>query len=117
MESTTQDKETVIMTNSRRKGKRGELEAAKALKSLGIEARRSVQYCGRSGTADLAMDRAIHFEVKRQERLNPYEAIEQAARDSDGKVPAVLWRRNRREWLLILRLADLSMFIEEMIRK
>jgi hypothetical protein len=100
------------MTNSRRKGKRGELEAAQALTCLGINARRAVQYCGRGGTADLATDRPIHVEVKRQERLNPYEAVEQAANDSDGKVPAVLWRRNRRNWLLILRLDDIPRFIE-----
>lgn len=100
------------MTNSRRKGKRGELEAAETLRRLGIDARRAVQYCGRAGTADLATDRPIHFEVKRQERLNPYEAIEQATNDSDGKVPAVLWRRNRRNWLLILRLEDVPRFIE-----
>lgn len=105
------------MTNSRRKGKRGELEAVAALKQLGIDARRSVQYCGRAGAADLSVNCPIHFEVKRTEKLNVYEAIGQAVRDSKGRVPAVLWRRNRREWLLILRLADLSMFIEEMIRK
>jgi len=105
------------MTNSRRKGKRGELEAAEALKTLGIKARRAVQYCGRGCTADLITDWPIHFEVKRQERLNPYEAIEQAANDSNGNVPAVLWRRNRRDWLLILRLDDIPRFVEVFVQQ
>ena len=39
------------MTNSRRKGKRGELEAAKVLRKLGIDARRSVQ-CRRSDASN-----------------------------------------------------------------
>lgn len=98
------------MTNSRRKGKRGELEAAKVLRKLGIDARRSVQYCGTQGTADLAVNCPIHFEVKRQERLDVYRAMEQAANDSCGNVPVVLWRRNRREWLLIMRLQDVPQF-------
>ena len=105
------------MTNSRQKGKRGELEAAKVLKKLGIDARRSAQYCGHHGTGDLTVDCPIHFEVKRQERLNVYEAVNQAVRDSSGKVPAVLWRRNRCDWLLILRVDDVLGFVEAMMER
>jgi hypothetical protein len=105
------------MTNSRQKGKRGELEAAKVLTQLGIDARRSAQYCGRHGTGDLTVNCPIHFEVKRQERLNVYEAVNQAVRDSCGKVPAVLWRRNRRDWLLILRVDDVLSFVKTIMKR
>ena len=37
--------------NSRDKGKRGELELVKLLKASGYEARRTAQYCGKSGEA------------------------------------------------------------------
>ena len=51
----------------------------------------------------------IHVEVKRVERLNVQEAMEQAIRDSermhDG-VPALFHRRNRKPWLVTMRLED-----------
>ena len=51
--------------------------------------------------------KACHGEVKRSERLNVYAAMDQAIRDAGGQaVPIVLHRRNRREWLAILRLED-----------
>ena len=68
------------MTNSRQKGKRGELMAAKELERLfGCEARRSQQYCGEAGDADIitSID-GIHFEVKNVQRLNLHAALEQA---------------------------------------
>jgi len=104
-------------SRSLREGKRGELEAAKVLKKLGIDAKRSAQYCGHHGTGDLTVDCPIHFEVKRQERLNVYEAINQAVRDSCGKVPAVLWRRNRCDWILILRVDDVLRFVKAMMKR
>ena len=51
----------------------------------------------------------IHIEVKRVERLNVVEAMEQSVRDSermgDG-VPALFHRRNRKPWLVTMRLED-----------
>lgn len=90
------------MTNGNQKGKRGELEAAKMLQDVfGIDARRSQQYCGQAGDADLQTDTGIHFEVKRVEKLNLYAATEQAEADANGEPWAVLHRRNRKPWLIV----------------
>jgi len=51
----------------------------------------------------------IHVEVKRVERLNVGEAMAQAIRDAerfqDG-APVLFHRRNRRPWLVTMRLED-----------
>ncbi len=51
----------------------------------------------------------VHVEVKRVERLNVPEAMEQSIRDSermqDG-MPALFHRRNRKPWLVTMRLED-----------
>ena len=39
------------MTNSKQKGKRGELEVAHILQEHGYDARRTAQYCGNTGEA------------------------------------------------------------------
>lgn len=93
------------MTNSKQKGKRGELEAAQKLRELGFpEVRRSVQYNGRGeGLADLVGIEGVHLEVKRNEHLNIYEAIEQAQRDAnEGDDPTVIWRKNNKPWLVTM---------------
>lgn len=103
------------MTNSRRKGKRIELQASKELmKNLGCEARRSQQYCGEAGDADLITDiPRTHFEVKGVERLNIYKAIEQA--ESDKKyhdIPIVLHKKNGKQFLLTVYLEDIGDLVE-----
>ena len=96
--------------NSKRKGKTGELELARKLRELGYDVRRSVQYNGKEeeGQADLLGLPGIHIECKRTEKLNLYEAVNQAKRDSEGKgeLPVVFHRRNNCEWLAILPLED-----------
>lgn len=95
--------------NSRDKGKRGENELAKLLREHGYtEARRSVQYCGANGDADVtdALE-GIHIECKRNERLNINEAIEQAQADArEGEKPAVFHRKNRKPWLVTMLFDD-----------
>lgn len=99
--------------NSKRKGKTGELELARKLKEYGFDVRRSVQYNGKEeeGQADLLGLPGIHIECKRTEKLNLYDAVNQAKRDSEGKneLPVVFHRRNNCEWLAIL---PLDSFIE-----
>jgi len=105
------------MANSRDKGKRGELEAVAVLDALGLDCRRSVQYCGRSGDADITCDRfEAHIEVKRTERLNPYGFIDQAIRDSKGRrPPLVMMRSSNRPWLVMLRAVDLPIVAERFL--
>jgi len=101
--------------NSRSKGKRGELEASKAwVAAVGGTARRGQQFSGGTDSPDVVTDcGAIHLEVKRTERGNPYGWVDQAVRDAKDNIPVVLHRRSRREWLCIVRLTDVSRLAEE----
>jgi Holliday junction resolvase len=95
--------------NGRAKGKSGELELAKFLREKGWEARRGVQYSGGDTSQDLIHDiPGTHIECKRVEQGNPYLWLEQAIRDAaPGKTPIVMHRRNKQEWIGIMRLEDL----------
>ena len=95
---------------SKRKGKRGELEAARELGNLlGADVSRSQQYKGGQHSADLAGAGSLHTEVKRCERLSLYAALDQATNDAgEDKTPIVLHRRNRRQWVAIVWLDDLA---------
>jgi hypothetical protein len=94
---------------SRRKGKRGELEAAAEIRRLfGVEARRGRQYCGSDQSPDVVTGiEGLHLEIKRAETLRLYDALDQATGDADGKIPAVLHRAYGRPWVAIVRLDDL----------
>ena len=99
------------MTNSRAKGKRGELEVAELLRSHGYEARRGQQYSGASGDPDVIGLPGYHIEVKRTERFDLYGAMEQAERDArDGEIPVVFHRKSRKKWVAVIdadRLLDI----------
>ena len=93
--------------NSRQKGKTGELELAHKLKEYGYDTKRSVQYNGKEGQADVIGLPHIHIEAKRVERLNLYDAMEQAKRDAkNNDLPAVFHRKNRSNWLVTMELDD-----------
>ena len=94
--------------NGKQKGKRGELELVKKLKEYGYDkARRTAQYCGNTGdAADItgALD-GIHIECKRVEKLNIYDAVNQAKRDAKGGLlPTLFHRKNNCEWLVTMPL-------------
>jgi hypothetical protein len=90
--------------NSREKGKRGERQWRDELRANGYAARRGQQFCGSPDSADVVCEqlRWIHFEVKSVERLNVQNAIDQAVRDSGGKVPIVAHKRGFRGWLVTM---------------
>lgn len=91
--------------NSRDKGKRGELEAARVLKEYGYETRRGQQYSGATGDADVVGLPGIHLEIKRVEKLNISKAVQQSVNDArDGELPVVMHRRNRETWLVTMPL-------------
>ena len=94
-----------MSTNGKRKGKEGELELAHKLEEYGYKTKRSVQYNGKDGQADVIGLPHIHIECKRVEKLNIYDAIAQAKRDAknDDK-PAVFHRKNRCNWLVTMEL-------------
>ena len=101
--------------NSRAKGARGEREAAAAwAKATGATARRGQQFAGGTDSPDVVSSlEGIHLEVKRVERGNPYDWMEQASRDAGAKLPLVLHRRSFQPWLVILRLDDVRRLAQE----
>lgn len=93
--------------NSRNKGAAGEREVAGILRGYGYKARRGQQYSGANGDADVVGLPGIHIEVKRREKLNIYDAIDQAKRDrKSDELPAVFHRKNHFEWLVTMPLED-----------
>ncbi len=96
-----------IGRGSKIKGSNGELEVAALFKKNGYAARRSSQFCGSSGDAQdvMVLDvPELHVEVKRTERLNLYEAMEQVERDNIKKrqIPVIFHRRNHQDWVCIV---------------
>lgn len=94
--------------NSRAKGKAGELELSALLREHGFdEARRGVQYRGSGDSPDVVGLPGDHVECKRVESGNPYDWLDQAIRDCPtDRVPVVFHRRNRRDWIVIMRADD-----------
>jgi Holliday junction resolvase len=101
--------------NSREKGKRGERAWRDELRANGYAARRGQQFSGSAESPDVVCDSLpwIHFEVKAVERLNVYEAMEQAVRDCEIaigigkwrivlKAPILAHRRNFHRWLVTM---------------
>lgn len=89
--------------NGRAKGARGERELADELNRLGLLARRSVQYSGKSGeAADLiVVGLAAHVECKRTEVIRLDKWLEQVEADSRGRPWIIVMKQNRRPWLVV----------------
>jgi hypothetical protein len=106
--------EGIAMTGrrSQRKGKRGELEAAARLSELlGVEAKRGAQkYLFGWQAPDVYGVPGCHIEIKRHKRESLTSWMRQAVADACGKIPVVIHRPNRAEWLLTIRLNDLPAF-------
>ena len=100
---------------SRRKGKRGERELAAALSAEGFPSTRGQQHRGGLGSPDVLVPSlpGIHWECKRTERFNAYDALAQAKSEAGGRLPIVAHRRNHFEWVAVLRLVDLLAIIRE----
>ncbi len=97
------------MINSKQKGARFERQLSGILRMYGYQTRRTAQYCGNTGDAsDVVGLPGIHIEAKHQERMQLYDWMAQAVRDSagTGKLPAVFHRKNNAEILVTMRLED-----------
>ena len=93
---------------SQRKGADGEKELVQILNCNGYP----VTWGGSQTygeVPDVSGLAGVHIEVKRVERLNVPEAMEQSVKDSlrfrDG-LPALFHRRNHQPWLVTMRLTD-----------
>lgn len=98
-----------MAVNSKQKGARFERLLASRFREYGYEARRTAQYCGNTGDAsDVVGLPGLHIEAKHQERMNLYEWVSQAKRDSDGtgRLPAVFHKKNNAEILVTMTLDD-----------
>ena len=92
------------MTNSREKGKRGELELSHFISEYGFDARRGQQYSGANGDADVIGVPGFHIECKRTNAIRIREWLKQAKRDAkQGEIEVVFWREDRGEWVAILK--------------
>lgn len=98
-----------MAVNSKAKGARFERLVALKFKEHGYDARRSVQYCGKSGeAADVINIPHLHLECKAVERLNIQEAMNQAKRDAQNKglMPVVIHKKNNCDILCTLKFDD-----------
>lgn len=102
--------------SQRQKGKRGERLAAKAVSaSLGVRARRGVQFKGGADSADIEVEiPGVHWEVKFVERESIRTWMAQAKDECGHGVPVVLHKRSREEWLLTLPLERLYEFVQRL---
>jgi hypothetical protein len=93
--------------NSKRKGKVGELQIAKILREAGYtDARRGVQYEGGSSSADVIGLPGFHIEVKFCKLFDGYNWMEQAKRDADLDTPVVVWRKDKKQWMVLMELDE-----------
>ena len=100
--------------NSKRKGKRGEREAAARLRELGFPgARRGQQYSGSPDSPDVVdAIPGVHLEIKYQERMSLWKAITQAWEDAGCVNPyADMHRKNRTDWVFIVPAEHLHAFV------
>lgn len=96
--------------NSRDKGCIGEREFATYLTAAGFDAVRGQQHAGGNDSPDVrcAALADVHFEVKRNERGNPYRWLAQCMRDAGpGKLHVVAHRRNHHGWIAVMPMEDL----------
>ena len=93
--------------SSKRKGADAERELSNFLNvRYGLHTKRGQVFNHQS---DLIGFDGIHPEVKRVEKLNVQQAMEQAVLEAEIRqdgIPTVFHRRNRKEWLVTMRLED-----------
>lgn len=96
---------------SRDKGKRFERDIANFFKGYGITARRTAQYCGKTGAAgDVEGVPGVHIECKAVEKLNLEVAYAQSVRDAEaagkGEYPIVVHKKSRKPAMVTMALED-----------
>ena len=103
---------------ARMKGQRGEREVAEILRRFGFEARRGYQARGEEEPDVVTALPGFRIEVKRQERLNIWQALRQVddAIDpaDDETVPLLVFRRNRSRWYACLPFEDFLRTLKQM---
>ena len=100
---------------SQSKGRRGEIELAQYLREHGVPNARPGAALNFGSEPDVVGLEGLHIECKRHERLEIARWYDQAradaARMKDGK-PVVIFRQNRRQWMVTLSLDDFLSMVE-----
>lgn len=96
---------------SRDKGKRFERDIANFFKGYGITARRTAQFCGKTGQAgDVEGVPGVHVECKCVEKLNLEQAYQQSVRDAEAvgknEIPVVIHKKSRKPAMITMALTD-----------
>ena len=113
------------MTDSRQKGKRGELEVARLLRAINIQAVRSRQFSGKGlGPGDVILyDLNGHqlptvVEVKRREVYSSNQLlawVQQASQEAgQGNVGLVVHRKSKQPWQVTFLLSDMDYLLEDL---
>lgn len=103
-----------MAVNSRRKGKEGELELARILRTYGFDTRRGQQFKGGGDSPDVMGLPGVHIECKRVQNLVIEKAMVQSRTDAEGTddVPVVIHRRDREKWKVTMDLDEfMKMYI------
>ena len=91
------------------KGRRGEIELAQFLQAHGYADARPGAALNYGTQPDITGIPGLHIECKRHEKLELTKWYQQAQADAermqDGR-PAVIFRRNRQQWMIALSLED-----------
>jgi len=106
------------MANNRQRGKYGERSARDAIRQhwkMG-DCHRTAQTSAKVSGADLGGTGNLHVEVKLRKTLAVEKFLEQAIRDAKhDKVPVVLMRRDKGDWIVMLRISDSFRFAAELM--
>ena len=99
------------MVNSKQQGARFERLLASKFREYGYDARRTAQFCGKTGdAADVVGLPGIHVEAKHVEIMRLYEWMAQAKRDAaaggGNALPAVFHKKNNCSILVTMELDD-----------
>lgn len=100
--------------SSRAKGGAGEREVVRLLKEHGwTDAKRTSDGYSQSDRGDIANGpKSVHWEIKRQERLNVPGALTQTVSDAGECLPVLVHRPSRHQWMATLPLTDLLALLQ-----
>lgn len=96
------------MVNSKQKGKNFELKVAHMFMDWGYPARRTQQFSGANGDADIQGVPYLSIECKARERMELYDWMEQSKRDAqkNGRLPVVVHKKNNCDVLVTMVFDD-----------
>lgn len=87
----------------REKGANAEREVVHILTRYGIPSRRGQVF---NHEPDIVDSTEIHWEIKRQETTKIGEWYRQSVEQCRGKIPVVVHRRSREDWMITMKFED-----------